>query len=335
MENPTVVFRRPREVVLEDRPVPRPKPGALLIESTLSLISMGTELTILSGEFPEQSMWANYGRYPFVAGYSNVGRVVDVGEGVEKDWIGTRVATRTPHAAWVSAPARAAARIPEAVSDQDAGLFAIATIVMNGIRRGQITWGECVAVFGLGILGQLAVRFAELAGARAVFGIDVADSRIALLPKSPAIGGLNARRDDLLKSIRAVNHGRPADVAFEVTGDPTLLPGEFEVLRRQGRFVVLSSPRGPSNFDFHDLCNAAGFTIIGAHELTHPSAETLDHPWTHQRHYELFFDLLETGRLEVGSLVRDHVRYRDAPELYAKLLADRSAFMAVELDWRQ
>src|SRR5215469_7768124 len=215
MDNPTVVFLRPREVTIEDRARPHPREGELLIKTDLTLISMGTELTILSGQFPERSAWANYGRFPFLPGYSNIGRVAEVGAGLDQDWIGKRVATRTPHARWVTAPARAAIGVPPTVSDADAALFAIAAIVMNGIRRGKVVWGETLVVFGL----------------------DVADSRLELLPQSPAAVGLDPRTDDLVRTVKAHNHGRLADVAFEVTGDPTLIPGQFEVLRREGRLV--------------------------------------------------------------------------------------------------
>jgi hypothetical protein len=73
MDNPTVVFPRPRQVTIENRKRPRPCEGELLIKSDVTLISMGTELTILSGQFPERSAWANYGRFPFLPGYSNSG----------------------------------------------------------------------------------------------------------------------------------------------------------------------------------------------------------------------------------------------------------------------
>jgi hypothetical protein len=42
--------------------------------------------------------------------------------------------------------ARGAMGVPPAVSDADAALFAIAAIVMNGIRRGKLVWGETVVV---------------------------------------------------------------------------------------------------------------------------------------------------------------------------------------------
>lgn len=99
MDNPTVVFPRPRRVTMENRPRPRPHEGELLLKTDLTLISAGTELTIFSGQFPERSTWANYARFPFLPGYSNIGRVAEVGAGLDKDWIAKRVATPTPHPA--------------------------------------------------------------------------------------------------------------------------------------------------------------------------------------------------------------------------------------------
>src|SRR5207302_5766520 len=91
MENPTVVFTEPGKVVIEDRPKPPPNRGQLLIRTRRSLISTGTELTILSGDYPPDSHWSRYGKLPFVAGYSNVGEVIDVGAEVDAAWIGKRV----------------------------------------------------------------------------------------------------------------------------------------------------------------------------------------------------------------------------------------------------
>lgn len=333
MENATIVFERPRVVKIDRAELPRPKRGEILVETIVSLISTGTELTILSGEFPEQSVWARYGKFPFVAGYSNIGRVAQAGDDVDRGWIGRRVATRSPHAAWVTAPLAAAVVVPDEVRDEEGAFFAIAGVVMNSIRRAELKWGETVVVFGLGILGQLAVRFAELAGAGRVFAVDVASPRLGLLPRTTAVVAMHAREGDLRARIRDANHGRLADVAFEVTGDPKLITDEFKVLRAQGRFIVLSSPRGPTQFDFHDLCNAPSFTIIGTHEMSAPPSATPDNPWTSQRHYELYFDQVMERRIQVDSLISHRVAFKDAPDMYARLLTDRSEAMAVILDW--
>ena len=81
MTNPTVVFRRAREAVAGDRPMPEVRVGQVLVQTRRTLISTGTELTILSGEFPKDGRWADCGKFPFIPGYDNVGTVTDVGEG--------------------------------------------------------------------------------------------------------------------------------------------------------------------------------------------------------------------------------------------------------------
>jgi NADPH:quinone reductase-like Zn-dependent oxidoreductase len=78
----TIAFIGPRQVELAETSVPDPGTGQIVIETVASLISTGTELTAYSGDFPSGSVWSRYIRYPWQAGYSNVGRVVKIGKGV-------------------------------------------------------------------------------------------------------------------------------------------------------------------------------------------------------------------------------------------------------------
>jgi len=151
--NPTVVFPEPNKVVLEDRPAPQLQPGQMLIRTERTLISIGTELTILSGDYEPGSDWARYGKYPFVAGYNSVGEVVEAGSGLEGEWMGKRVASYGAHAAFVTSRPEQVRVVPEGVESEEAAFFTIAEIVMNGVRRGDVTWGESVGVYGLGLLG--------------------------------------------------------------------------------------------------------------------------------------------------------------------------------------
>ena len=331
--NPTVVFTKPREVVIEDRPKPSPEAGELLIKTGCTLISTGTETTILSGEFPPDSAWSHYGTFPFTPGYDNVGEVIDVGPGVSRDWIGRRVATHGNHALYVTVSAQSSLPIHRDIREEHATFLSIAQIVMNGVRRGGVQWGEAVIVYGLGLLGQLTVRFCRLCGARPVVAVDVADSRLERLPSDVAIIPVNPKREDVVSVVEKATKQRMADVVFEVTGNPELIPEEFKALRRQGRFVVLSSPRGETRFDFHDLCNSPSFTIVGAHGSSHPQHETLVNPWTRLRHGELFFDLVADGELAIEPLISHREPYTEACRLYQMLLKDRSQAMGIVLEW--
>lgn len=328
-----MVFTQPRQVAIEDRGIPVPKEGELLIKTRRTLISTGTELTILNGQFPRDSAWANYGKFPFVPGYNNIGEVIGAGPNVDREWIGKRVASYGSHALYVIAGAESVRTIERDVPEDQVVFFTIAEIVMNGVRRGRIDWGDAVALYGAGLLGQLTARFCRLCGARPVFVIDVANNRLRYLPDDPQVVKLNPNEIDVVSAVDKGTRGRNASVVFEVTGSAALIPSEFRVLRRQGRFVVLSSPGGETTFDFHDLCNSPSFTIIGAHNSSHPAHATPENPWTMKRHFELFVDLLADGELDVSPLISHREPYKRAVELYQMLLSDRSQAMGVMLEW--
>lgn len=330
--NLTVVFPEPKHVVVEERSMPVPGDDDMLVQTSRTLISTGTELTILNGEFPRESQWANYGRFPFVPGYDNIGTVIDVGKNVDKSWIGRKVASYAPHSAYVILQPNGVRIIHRDIPDEEATFSTIVEIVMNGIRRGEVTWGESVVVYGLGLLGQIASRLSYFAGARPVIGIDVSEKRLGLLPKG--IKGVNAKDDDVVEMVKKLTNGRMADVVIEVTGNPDIIPQEFAVLKRQGKIVILSSPRGiTKSFDFHDLCNSSSFTIIGAHNGSHPQFETPYNQWTQKRHAELFFNMVADGEIDVKPLISHRGKYSEAPEFYRMLIEDRTQAMGVIMEW--
>lgn len=335
MNNPAIVFQSPNEPVLEQRETPRPGPKDLLVKTSASLISIGTELTMLSGDFPPGSTWAEFGRFPTTTGYCNTGYVVDAGSAESKAWIGRRVVSHSPHAAYVITDATAVREVgPADLSDEEGTFFALSEIAMNGVRRGAVTWGEPAVVFGLGLVGQLAVRFCRLAGARPVFGVDISGKRLEMLPDDSGIIRVDPSRDDPRTVIASHTRGRLARVAFEATGDPGIIPEEIQILEPEGRFVILSAPRGGGTwFNFHDLCNWPSYSIIGAHNHSHPRRESASNPWTMRRHSELFFDLVTAGELDVRTLITHRISFQDAPAMYRSLLQDRSSAMGVVINW--
>ncbi len=335
MINSFVSFESPQVVAVVEGSMLAPAEGELLVETAVSLISTGTELTALSADDPPGTVWASLRKFPSTPGYCSAGRVVAAGATADREWIGKRVASAAHHARYDCISTTAARPVPdEGVSDEEAAFCTLAEVVMNGVRRSGVTWGESVVVFGLGLLGQLAVRFCQLAGAWPIFAVDIRDERLALVPDDPGVIRVSAAHGDISEVVGRSTRGRMADVAFEVTGNSELIPSEITNLRQQGRFVILSSPRGQGTlFNFHDLCNRPSYTIIGAHNLSHPEAATLEQPWTGARNAELFFTLVAERKVNVGPLVSHRYSYRDAPCAYAMLLEDRSKAMGVILDW--
>lgn len=335
MTNPGVVFPSPGEVMLEDRPIPSPGPGQVLLRTRRSMPSPGTEVTVLSGAFSESSAWGRYGRYPFVAGYSAAAEVVGRAPDVDDLAIGDIVASATPHTLFVVVDAADVEPVRQRTVHLDHLPFVtLGQVAMNGVRRGRVTWGETVVVFGAGIVGQLAARFCRIAGARPVVVIDPLQDRLDRLPRDPAMIALRAGIGELRQAVAEVTGGRMADVVFEVTGRPDLIPGEFEALSpREGRFVLLSSPRGTTSIDFHDLCNAPSHTIIGAHNSSHPGRGCGENAWTSARHARLMLDLLGSGDLDLEPLITSRLAFSDAAQAYTRLSAAPPQDLGIILDW--
>lgn len=331
MNNPTIVFQKPGVVELEDRAIAEPGPDEVRVQTRVSLISTGTEMSIFGGEAQPGSAWAKAYPFPVVPGYNNIGVVEAIGEGVDSHWLGKRVATMGRHGAHVVVPVAGLYELPEGIADDDAIFFTIAEIVMNGVRRSKITWGETAVVYGAGLLGQFTARFCQLAGAE-VFVVDSSDFRLACLPRQ-GFTAINPQQKVAADEVRAKTAGRMADVVFEVTGAAELIPAEFAVLRDEGRMVVLSSPRAATSFDFHDYCNRGSYTIIGSHNMSHPKHASADNPWTITRHVSYFFDLLAAGRLDLQYLKSHSIPYREAPQMYRNLKKDRSDTMGIVLQW--
>ena len=326
-----VWLTEPGRIELRETELPSAGHGEVRIRTESSLISPGTELALLSGQARQGSAWAEFGRYPRTIGYSNAGIVESVGEGVDPGWIGQRVASRGAHADWVLRPVSDLRAIPDGIEFDDACFSTLAGVAMNGLRRVQFTWGESVAVFGLGLVGQLSARTAVAAGAGPVFGIDIDPARLdrlagtSIQPMRIADAGPQA--------IRRANKGRLVDVVIEATACAELIPREQELLRDEGRLLMLSSPGTASRFDFHDGCNRRSISIVGAHGFSQPQQATPANPWTSPRHGELFLDWLTEGRLSVKELISHRLPYPRVADAYELLAIRSDNALGVILQW--
>ena len=165
-------------VEMEDLAYPDPGPGQVLVRVTRSLVSAGSERGAVA---PPRSE-----RRPL--GYTTVGRVVEAGPGMEDFRPGDRVFTFGYHGThWVSEreddPGNSIhiQRITREITDEQAAMSRLGDVALHGVRRAELQIDEKTAVFGAGVVGQLAVAFCRLSGAYPV---------IAVGPGRRAAGGL-------------------------------------------------------------------------------------------------------------------------------------------------
>ena len=133
---------------MDTEEVPPLQADQILVKTTRSLISVGTETACNTGK----PSWKK-GRH----GYSSVGRVVEIGSAVKNVGVGDRVATSRIHTdTYVCDPRSGCYRIPDEVSDEDATFLVLGMVAMHVVERAELTLGRPAVVVGLGTVGQLA-----------------------------------------------------------------------------------------------------------------------------------------------------------------------------------
>lgn len=337
-KNYQVVFTAPKEVELREVDMPVLKPDQMLIKTEVTQISTGTELTMLEHEVDADSAWATErSNYPIFPGYSNISTVVEVGSEVDPSWVGKRLLSGAPHKKYairpVNNPFFVNTIVPDGVDPEEAVFAPIAQITLGSVRAAEILPGDAVLVYGAGLIGQFVARFAKVSGAVKVFVADLSEYRLGLLPDDPCFIKVNPAEVNMPEFIKEHNNGELARVVFETTGNQKVLPSELYCVEKRGKFIITSSPRGKSSVDF-DYVSTQGITIIGAHNhAIHTPTATPADPWTRTRELTYFLEMLEKKQMSVKNLISHKANYKDAPDMYNMLMADRSGAMAVHLYW--
>jgi threonine dehydrogenase-like Zn-dependent dehydrogenase len=241
-----------------------------------------------------------------------------------------------PHASHAIVGAERVTRVPEGLTSGDAAWSTLIAIVLNAVRLAPIQLGDSVAVVGLGPIGQLAAQLARLSGGRPVVGFDPIERRRLVAAECGAHAAVDPeRRPDGLAGDSALWTDRGFDFVFEATGSPAAFNPALRLAAPGGRVVLLGSTRGlVESFDPYRDVHVKGVTLVGAHANTAPTQATRRERWTEAENRRFGLELIADGSLRVGPLVSHTISAADAPEAFAELAHDRSAYLAVTLTWR-
>jgi 2-desacetyl-2-hydroxyethyl bacteriochlorophyllide A dehydrogenase len=331
-----LVFEAPGQigfVVEEDPPLAA---GEVRLATLYSGISAGTELTAYRGTNPYlHRRWdadrrlfvtdpAGSPGYPLVGwGYEEVGEVIELGPGVDGVALGQRVYGIWGHRTRRVVTAEQARRFTLAGSAEPVlGIFSrIGSIALNGILDAGIHLGETVAVFGLGVIGQIVAQLARLSGAR-VIAVDLIPSRLELASRLGAEVVLSAAEAPA-EQIKGLTGGRGADVVIESTGSTAALHEAIRACAYSSRVVALGFFQGEGvglrlGEEFHHN----RIDLVCSQISNTPPA--LRHRWDRDRLATTVIDLAVSGRLELQPLISHTAPFRDAAALF-ELLDTRAA----------
>lgn len=343
-----------------EAPVPQSSKGHLLISTTTSLISAGTERMLVgfgkaslidkARQQPEKvkmvlekvqtdGLLTTYDAVksklaqPLALGYCNVGIVHEVGANVDDFQVGDRVVSNGPHADMVKVPKNLCAKIPDNVSDESASFAVVASIGLQGIRLAQPTLGESFVVTGAGLIGLLTIQMLRANGCR-VLAIDFDQSKLDLAKQFGAEICNPGKGEDPVAVGLAFSRGAGVDgviiTASTKVSDPVIQAARMS--RKRGRIILVGVTGLELNrADFYEkeLSFQVSCSYGPGRYDTEYEDKGNDYPlgfvrWTEQRNFVAVLDMMAAGTLNVEPLITQRFEFEDAPKAYDALTEDKS-----------
>lgn len=341
--------------ILEEVPVPQVKAGHVLIRTTKTLVSLGTERMLVEfgqanflekarqqpdkvkqvidkiktdGLRPTLETVFNKLDQPLPLGYCNVGTVIAVGRGVTEFNIGDRVASNGNHAEFVCVPKNLVALIPDSVSDEDATFTVIGSIALQGIRLVNPQLGETVVVVGLGLIGLVAGQLLRSNGCR-VIGIEFDEDKVKLA-QSLGIDAINpSLGTDPIKYIETLTAGIGADAVLITASSKSddIIHDACTMSRKRGRIVlvgVIGLNLRRDDFYKKELSFQVSCSYGPGRYDEEYESKGHDYPlpyvrWTEKRNFETVLHCIETGRLNVSKLITERVPLEQYMDIYGDM----------------
>jgi predicted dehydrogenase/threonine dehydrogenase-like Zn-dependent dehydrogenase len=359
---------RTGEIEVAEVPCAAARAEHLLIQTSRTLISSGTERMLLEfgraslvqkarqqpdkvrealdkirtdGILPTLRAVQNRLDQPLALGYCNVGKVLEVGAGVEGFQIGDRVCSNGCHAEVVCVPKNLCCKIPDGVSDEDAVLAIVGAIGLQGIRLAAPALGETFFVSGLGLIGLLVVQLLRAQGCR-VLGADFDSSRLALARKFGAETVDLSSGADPVEAARSFSRGRGVDGVLITASSKSDEPVQqaAQMCRKRGRIILVGSVGMKlSRTDFYEKELSFQVSCSYGPGRYDPAYEEqgVDYPlgfvrWTAQRNFEAILDMMCEGKLSAAELITHRFPIAQASSAY-DLLASKSPSLGVVLQY--
>lgn len=353
-----------------DVPCPSVRGGQLLIRSTRTLVSVGTERMMVEfgkagwiekarqqpdkvrmvldkiktdGLLPTFESVMNKLDQPLPLGYCNVGRVLEAGRGVGGFEVGDRVVSNGKHAEAVSVPVNLCARVPDGVTDDEAAFTVLGAIALQGIRLVQPTLGEVVVVTGLGLIGLVTVQLLRAHGCR-VIGLDFDPAKLELARSFGAETVNLSAGEDPVAAAQAMTRGRGVDAVIITASTKSNEPVHQAALmcRKRGRIVLVGvTGLELSRADFYEKELTFQVSCSYGPGRYDPNYEDKgnDYPvgfvrWTEQRNFEAVLDMMADGRLDVKPLISHRFAIGDAERAY-ELVGGAGPSLGILLEYEQ
>lgn len=348
------------DTILIEVPAPYVRPGQILIQTTKSLVSLGTERMLVEfgksnllqkarqqpdkvkeviskintdGLRPTINAVLNKLGQPLPLGYCNVGKVIAVGKGVDGIIVGDRVASNGPHAEIVCIPQNLVAKIPNNVTDEEASFTVIGSIGLQGIRLINPTFGETVVVVGLGLIGLITAQLLKANGCN-VIGFDYDANKVSLA-KTLGIDAINPSEgiDQVSYVLNATNSiGTDAVIITASNKSNEIISQSAKMSRKRGRIVligVIGLDISRADFYEKELSFQVSCSYGPGRYDDNYEQKGEDYPlafvrWTEKRNFEAVIQAIANKNINVEALITERIELEDYQKIYNNMSGNNS-----------
>ena len=337
--------------ILEEVPTPEVGYGQVLIRTTRSLVSLGTEKMLVEfgkanliqkarqqpdkvkmvldkikadGLMPTLETVFNKLDQPLPLGYCNVGVVEEVGAGVTEFKLGDRVASNGPHAEFVCVPTNLVSLIPSNVTDDEATFTVIGSIGLQGIRLLNPTLGETIVVVGLGLIGLMTAQLLKANGCQ-VIGLDVDESKLKVA-ESLGIIAHNSLKGDPVQFVNAFTNNIGADgvVITASAKSDDIISQAARMSRKRGRIIlvgVIGLQLSRAEFYEKELTFQVSCSYGPGRYDDNYEGKGIDYPlpfvrWTEKRNFESILMTISNKMIDVKSLISETIDLDNYKAIY-------------------
>ncbi|MCB9211863.1 MAG: bi-domain-containing oxidoreductase [Ignavibacteriales bacterium] len=354
--------------------VPMPSCGSngILVQTTASLISAGTEkmlidiakkslvgkakarpdlvkqvLNKMKKEGVKTTLEKVFNKLesPIPLGYSCSGNVLMTGRNITGTQAGDRVACAgagyANHAEVNYIPKNLFAKIPDNVTDEDAAYTTVGSIALQGVRQLNPMLGERFAVIGSGLIGLITVQLLKANGCD-VLAVDIDPDKLKLAKKCGADEICDGKNLYELAFSFSKGYGVDGVIITASSNSKQIIVDAGEICRSKGRVIMvgltpIDIPRDiyyKKELDFRMSMSYGP----GRYDPQYEN-EGIDYPiayvrWTEQRNMEAFLGLLAQKRLNMSVLTTHSYKFDDILIAY-KLVSGESKepFLGIILNY--
>lgn len=323
-----IIFPEKGKVALETFELPVLGSQDVRVRTQCSLMSIGTETTILHKRYDPDSHFAKIFSFPQLkTGVQAIGEIEKVGKKVRDFSVGDRIFMRMAHGSHQVLPAAMCSPVPTNIDPKSACWCGLAKTAFRAAWAGPFEPGRHMLIIGAGPVGQMTIRWAKTEGVQTITVVDLSAFRLDHATRGGATTVINGDVADHIEINRTIDGGNGPSIIIDTTGNPNVFKHALSVAPMFSKVILLGDTGYPGRQCLTSDVMLKGLTVQAVHDSHDRDG------WTQRRIDEKFFITVADGRFDLSGLITHEFSPEDCVEAYAMADEQRDRVMGILYDW--